>query len=254
MSDPDRGTVEAEIAPPRGRGRGRGQRRLAIGGGIVAAVVALALWGWFRWLPNHRPDLRDGERYGVDVSNHQGEIDWDRVAGDGIGFAYIKSTEGGDFVDQEFARNWQGAGAAGLDRGAYHFFTMCRPGADQARNFLDTVTEAGELPPAIDLELAGNCAARPDRASVVREVDAFLDAVESATDQTVVLYIGDDFEGHYRMRSDLARPVWHRRILLRPDIGDWWIWQVQGYASIDGIDGGADLNVMRGDDPPPVQP
>ena len=79
---------------------------------------------------------------------------------------------------------------------------------------------------------------------------AFLEAVEEATGQTVVLYIGDDFEGHYRVRDQLDRPIWHRGILIRPDVDGWWIWQVQGHASIDGIEGGADLNVMRGEEPP----
>jgi lysozyme len=221
-----------------------------IAGGVVVALVAIGLWGWFGWLPNYRPNLEAGERYGVDVSNHQGEVDWERVAGDDMEFAYIKATEGGDFVDEWFDRNWEGAGAAGLDRGAYHFFTLCRPGDEQAANFLDVVPlDPDALPPVVDLELAGNCGDRPDREWVERELGAFLDAVESATDQTVVLYVGDDFEGEYHLRAELDRPIWHRRVLLRPDVEGWWIWQVQGYASIDGIDGDADLNVMRGDSP-----
>lgn len=219
-------------------------------GGAVVVLVAIGLWGWLGWLPNYRPNLEDGERYGVDVSNHQNEVDWERVAGDDMEFAYIKATEGGDFVDEWFDRNWEGAGAAGLDRGAYHFFTLCRPGDEQAANFLDVVPlDPDALPPVVDLELAGNCADRPDREWVERELGAFLDAVESATGQRVVLYVGDDFEGEYHLRDELDRPIWHRRVLLRPDVEGWWIWQVQGYASIDGIEGGADLNVMRGDSP-----
>ncbi len=218
--------------------------------GAVAVLAVLAAWGWYGWLPNYRPGLQDGERYGVDVSNHQGDIDWERVAGDDMEFAYIKATEGGDFVDDWFERNWEGAGAAGLDRGAYHFFTLCRPGDEQAANFLGVVPhDPDALPPVVDLELAGNCSDRPDRAWVERELGAFLDAVESATEQTVVLYVGDDFEGEYHLRDELDRPIWHRRVLIRPDVDGWWIWQVQGHASIDGIDGGADLNVMRGSRP-----
>jgi lysozyme len=231
-------------------GAARRRRWPFIAGGVVIVLAAVGLWGWFGWLPNYRPNLEDGERYGVDVSNHQGEVDWERVAGDDMEFAYIKASEGGDFVDEWFDRNWEGAGAAGLDRGAYHFFTLCRPGHEQAANFLDVVPlDPDALPPVVDLELAGNCADRPDREWVERELGAFLDAVESATGETVVLYVGDDFEGEYHLRDELDRPIWHRRVLLRPDVEGWWIWQVQGYASIDGIDGGADLNVMRGERP-----
>ena len=78
--------------------------------------------GWFLWVPNWRPPLREGERYGIDVSAHQGTIDWVRAARDGITFAYVKTTEGRDFTDERFDENWR---EAGLDRGAYHFFTLC---------------------------------------------------------------------------------------------------------------------------------
>lgn len=226
-------------------------------GAVLLGLGAVGAWAWFRWLPNHRPALQDGERYGVDVSSHQDSIDWDDVAADDILFAYVKATEGGDFVDERFDQNWEAAGEAGLDRGAYHFFTLCTPGDEQAANFLDVIpAEPGELPPALDLELAGNCSARPDGDWVDREVATFLDEVEEATGQAVVLYIGSDFEGHYSIEEELDRPIWHRRILRRPDVDGWWIWQAHDSASIDGIDGGADLNVMRGNRPPegPLSP
>ena len=217
---------------------------------MLVVLLVLGAIGWYRWLPQHRPELGDGERYGVDVSHHQGEIDWARVADDDIGFAYMKATEGGDFVDDDFARNWEGAGDAGLDRGAYHFFTLCRPGSEQAENFLGTVpADRDALPPVIDLELAGNCSDRPPRSEVEREVRAFVRDVEDATDQEVVLYVGADFEGRYHLRDELDRPIWHRRLLRRPGFDGWWMWQFTDRAQVDGIDGGVDVNVMRGDRP-----
>jgi lysozyme len=223
---------------------------------VVLLVVAV---GWFRWLPHYRPALRDGERYGVDVSHHQGRIDWARVAGDDIAFAYLKATEGGDHVDRSFAANWEGADAAGLERGAYHFFTLCRPGRDQAEHFLATVPDdADALPPALDLELAGNCSDRPSRDWVEREVGAFVGAVEGRTGQPVVLYCGDDFEDRYDLcdglRDDADRPVWHRRILRRPDVPGWWVWQFTDRAAVAGIDGPVDLDIMRNDPPTPPAP
>ncbi|HMJ78951.1 MAG TPA: GH25 family lysozyme [Iamia sp.] len=219
------------------------------GVGVVLLVVVgvVGFVGWKVWFPHHRPALRDGERYGVDVSNHQGAIDWEAVAADDVDFAYLKATEGGDHVDQRFAANWDGARAAGLEIGAYHFFTLCRPGAEQAANFLATVPGGGDLAPALDLELAGNCAARPSAADVRREVRTFVDAVEDETGATVVLYVLDDWEDRYPSRDlgDRDRPLWHRRIgPLRPG-GDWTLWQYTGIAQVDGIHGGVDLNLMR---------
>jgi lysozyme len=210
----------------------------------LAAVTTLV---WFVWLPRYRPALVAGEAYGIDVSHHQGEIDWDEVASDGISFVYIKATEGGDLVDDRSEENWVGAGEAGLARGAYHFFTLCRPGTDQADNFPDQLPppDAVALPPAVDLELTGNCSERPARAQVLAELRAFLEIVEAETGRDTVLYLRQDFDEIYRVDESFDRPLWTFRYLRRPSRDDWTIWQVGGYAYVDGIDGRVDLNVMR---------
>lgn len=212
---------------------------------MVLVAVLGATW-WLFWVPTWRPPLRDGERYGIDVSAHQDEINWRQVADDGIGFAYIKATEGGDFVDDRFGVNWRVAGEVGLDRGAYHFFTFCTSGAVQARNFLAVAPpDSTALPPAVDLELEGNCRRRPQATSVYTELREFLRRVEDAWATQMVLYVGDDFEDRYPVRARLDRPLWHRRFLLRPEVEGWVIWQLHGYARVDGISGQVDLNVMR---------
>ena len=194
---------------------------------LVAAALVLAAAGliaWYGWLPHYRPAIESNESYGIDVSHHQGDIDWAQVADDDIRFAYIKATEGGDFVDAQFADN-----------------------CEQAENFLRVVpSDLKALPPAVDLELSGNCSQRPDRAWVLVQLDAFLDRVESATGPAV-LYLLDDFEQTYRIRDAVEREHWERRSLLRPTVKGWWMWQVHARAAVDGIDGPADLNVMRSD-------
>src|SRR5262245_15828853 len=81
---------------------------------VFGALVAAAGGWWTPWAARYIQ--------GVDVSWHQGAIDWRTLAADDVAFAYIKATEGGDHVDERFAFNWREAGAAGLYRGAYHFF------------------------------------------------------------------------------------------------------------------------------------
>jgi lysozyme len=226
--------------------RRRRRRGLLIVGGVVILLAALAAGFWFLFVPNWRPPLRDGERYGIDVSNHQGQIDWQVVAVDNIEFAYIKATEGGDFADARFEENWRRAGDAGLDRGAYHFFTLCRPGEEQARHFLSVAPpDHAALTPAVDLELAGNCSGRPRADEVVAEVRAFLELVEAAWDREAILYVRDDWQSRYPVRDELGRPLWHARFLRRPDVDGWVIWQIHGFAHVDGISGGVDLNIMR---------
>lgn len=223
------------------------RRKVVAGVGAIAVVflVAAALVR-FVAIPHGRPPLRDGERYGIDVASHQGEIDWRAVADDDISFAYIKATEGGDFTDRQFARNWEGVGAVELDRGAYHFFTLCTSGEAQATHFLATAPPDDDaLPPAVDLELAGNCSDRPPPDQVEQEVDHFLELVEREWGRPTVLYVGDDWDRVYPTRERSDRPLWHRRILLRPDVSGWTIWQIHGWAHIDGIDGPVDLNIAR---------
>jgi lysozyme len=223
------------------------RRRWLLVAGVVVALLALgAAWGRFIWLPGYRPALFEGETYGIDVSAHQGRIDWKRVAEDGISFAYIKATEGGDHVDDRFVENWTNAATSGLRRGAYHFFTLCTPGASQAQLFLRVLPrDPGALPPALDLELAGNCSARPTSSDVTREVTSYVNLVEEATGRQVLLYIGDDFESAYALRAILSRPLWVRRILRRPADPRWIVWQVGGFSRIAGIRGRVDLDVGR---------
>jgi len=213
--------------------------------GILGTAAAL---GWYLWLPNYRPELRPGERYGIDVSHHQGAIDWIRVAHDGISFAYIKASEGATFVDPRFVENWSGAGDAGLDRGGYHFFSLCSSGAEQASNFLRVVPDRLELPPAVDLELSSNCSVRPIAHDLRAELATFLRRVEAALGSGSVLYVGDDFEDAYPGVRSIERPRWRLRFLLRPDEDDWRVWQVGSYARVDGIVGQVGLDVMRSDD------
>lgn len=74
---------------------------------MLVLLGLAALIAWYVVLPGHRPSLRDGERLGIDVSRHQDDIDWPSVAEDGIEFAVIKATEGGDWVDPRFEENWR---------------------------------------------------------------------------------------------------------------------------------------------------
>jgi lysozyme len=126
----------------------------------IVVLASLAMAGVAYLTGFWKPALRAASSYpvrGVDVSNHQVAVNWPMVASDKIAFAYLKATEGGDFKDQRFAENWKKAAAAGLLRGAYHFFTFRTPGKAQAENFMAAVPrDPSALPPAVDLEYWGN--------------------------------------------------------------------------------------------------
>lgn len=81
---------------------------------------------------------------GIDVSNHQGVIDWRRVAQSGIMFAITKATEGLTFIDSTLQANWAGIKANGMYRGSYHFaLPQINDPVDEADFYLRTMHTVG---------------------------------------------------------------------------------------------------------------
>jgi lysozyme len=220
-------------------------RPLVIAVLAVAALVAVALVAGPRWTPARSSFPTQG----IDVSAHQGVIQWSELKSQGVDFAYIKASEGGDFRDKRFAENWTGAARAGIARGAYHFFTLCRSGAEQAANFLATVPrDPAALPPAVDLEFLGNCQ-RSNRSPTQfrRELQTFLSLVETQTGKPVLLYLTEEFDEALGVSRAFNGPLWLRRIVLKPNFGGrpWTLWQASNFRRLKGINGRVDWNVAR---------
>jgi lysozyme len=96
---------------------------------------------------------------GIDVSHHQGAIDWTQVAASGQRFAIAKATEGQTFVDPMYATNKIQAETYGIAFGAYHFARPDDQPDDailEADHFVDTAQlEPGNLIPVLDIERTG---------------------------------------------------------------------------------------------------
>jgi len=219
--------------------------RIVLLGLAGLVTVCLAAGGYF-YFRAFSPDRGRYPLRGIDVSHHQGRIDRQRVAADDVAFAIIKATEGGDHVDKAFADNLREARAAGLAVGAYHFFTFCRPGGDQARNFISVVPrDRPMLPPVVDIEFGGNCPQRPPPEQLNAELAAFLGPVEAAFGKPAIVYLTDEAERTYAGHI-VARPLWLRSLLLQPDRDEWVYWQYDDKGRVDGINGDVDLNVLQG--------
>lgn len=209
---------------------------------VGAGGVAFVRGAWTPW----------ADRYvqGVDVSWHQGPIDWRALAADNVRFAYIKATEGGDHVDERFALNWDDASRAGLYRGAYHFFTLCRSGADQAAHFIATVPKVeGALPPAVDLEHKGPCRQGPTMTDVVAQTRTFLDLVERHYGVRPILYTTREFHDLH-LEELRGERFWIRSLFTPPSFRerDWVIWQHHNRANKAGVTAPIDLNAFRGNE------
>ena len=217
---------------------------------VLIALAALAGAGLILFLLSGRwtPSRASYPAQGIDVSHHQGEIDWSALRQQGVDFAYIKATEGGDHRDRLFAANWQAAGAAGIRRGAYHFFTLCRPGADQAANVIATVPRDPDMMPlAVDLEYLGNCSREVSQEDLHAELAAFIRPVEAHFGKPVMLYLTREFDEAYQVSQSVDRPLWLRRLLFEPAWTErpWTIWQVSNFRRLRGVEGRVDWNVWR---------
>ena len=193
---------------------------------------------------------------GVDVSNYQGQIDWQTLAEENISFAFIKATEGSTFVDKRFACNFKEAQNTGLAVGAYHFFSYDSEGITQAKNFIDHVEPfEGMLPPVIDLEFYGDKEIHPPtREYVDSQLKAMLQALEDhygqkpiiyATEKSYELYLSDDYDSY---------DIWIRNVITRPELSDnrtWTFWQYTNREKLSGYYGDEqyiDMNVFNGND------
>jgi lysozyme len=210
---------------------------------IVFALGIVGVGGYLFFEPGWRYVV-----HGVDVSHHQGDIDWTDLADDRTDFAYIKATEGADWIDPLFEANWRSAGQAGVLRGAYHFFTLCTPGGQQALNMIDVVPDATDmLPPAVDLEFGGNCSERPSVDDFRGELDSFLGAIERHYRMRPVIYTNAQFYDTY-LRDEPPDVIWWIMSPVLEPWGspEWTLWQsFPGHRK--GVEGRVDRNVFRGD-------
>ena len=128
---------------------------------------------------------------GVDVSHYDGTISWTKAKAAGISFAFAKATESDNYVDPTFATNWAGMKAAGVVRGAYHFFDPSVSATTQANYVLKTVGTLGanDLPIVLDFEQLSGVS----ESTAVAGAVTFLAAVTKATGKTAILYMSSEF-------------------------------------------------------------
>ncbi|MCI1664744.1 MAG: glycoside hydrolase [Atopobiaceae bacterium] len=196
----------------------------------------------------------------VDVSDHQGAIDWLSVAEDGIDIAIVRigyrgTSEGSVHADKRFKLNLAGAKAVGLQVGAYMFSQAISDSeADEEAGFaLDALGgDSLDLPLVYDLEPAGTPGTRAADLTVdqaTSNASVFCKRVADAGYKPMIYGNGGDIA-----RVDLTRlssyPVWYAEYETTVPAGqfDFCMWQYSESGSVSGISGGADLSLYFTDD------
>ena len=184
--------------------------------------------------------------HGIDVSAYQGRIDWPLVASHEVRFAFIKATEGGTLRDPRFGRNWRGARAAGVFRGAYHYFHPNSDATRQADLFTRTVPLGpGDLPPVLDVEHANF----HDVAQMRRGVALWLRLVERHYGVRPIMYSNYGFYQRHLAGHFDKYPLWLAHYDVdqpRLPASRWIIWQHSDESYVPGVRGLVDFNVFQG--------
>lgn len=192
----------------------------------------------------------------IDVSQHQGVIDWQRVASKGVLGAYVRATMGVAGFDARLIDNaWAGDY---LPTGFYHLLRPEHEGAQQAQHFLDALLlyQLPTLPYAVDVELDGSDVQKPQTperiAHVLRD---FILKMEQITGAKPVIYTGAWFwnpkVGGQHDALFAQCPLWIAEYgtdspRLPRGFETYWLHQYTSSGTIDGITGRVDMNRVAG--------
>lgn len=189
---------------------------------------------------------------GVDVSHHQGTINWTQVSNSGRTFAYVKATEGRTVSDNMFRENMNKGKAAGVVMGAYHFARPVNNSArDEVNSFLRQASPyigKGFLPPALDVEANASDIGWTNLCKWIQE---WMTLVTERTGVTPIIYINTDHSRHlcsYLNSYKLWIANYNIGMNGTPPIGVWndyLIFQHSEKGSVPGISGNADLDIFH---------
>ena len=193
------------------------------------------------------------EIHGIDISHHQGTIDWQTLKDEGmidkfpVRFIMIKATEGATKVDENFEDNFYQSREYGFTRGAYHFYSVHSSAKDQAEFFIRNVRlENGDLPPVLDVEH------KPDNQTddqFRQSVRQWLDIVERHYGVKPILYTYYKFKMKYLSDAMFdSYPYWiaHYYVEEVEYQGPWKFWQHTDVGKLPGIKGYVDFNIYNG--------
>lgn len=223
------------------------KRRLTGAAAVLLACIAALVFAALA--PARAIPPSDGRQYrGIDISEFQGEIDFEEVRRSGIEAVYIR-VGAGEYTDEYFAENYERAKAAGLKIGFYHYVTArsVEEGRRQARFFASLA--AGREPDmrlAMDFEYFGSLSV--SQINAISE--AYLDELTALTRREAVIY-SDLSNARNIFSRALAEkyPLWAAQYGAdEPSAnGKWREWvgfQYTDEGRVGGIYGNVDRNIF----------
>jgi lysozyme len=186
----------------------------------------------------------DQESFGIDVSHHNGKINWEQVPE--VDFVYIKATEGATYVDPMYQQNINGARARKFRVGAYHYFRTTSSVQKQFENYKKHVMKSDiDLIPMVDVEECKKWSATQFQDSLMR----FIQLVKSHYGKAPMIYSVNTFYNKYcAPRFNNYHLIIGRYGNEKPFIkgkGTYTIWQKSQTGKLSGIPKEVDIDVFR---------
>ena len=188
---------------------------------------------------------------GIDVSRYQGDINWKKVAADGVEFAMIRATYA-TTIDPTFVKNAKEAYANGLDVGAYHYATFATSAEvkKEAKAFMNQLKKVKLTYPAVlDVEPAPYITSSNSKyknlskAKLTSLCLEFLDILEE-NGYKVMIYSNENFfRDHLNISKIKKYNLWVANTIAEPTHVNPAMWQFTFKGKVSGIKGDVDLNV-----------
>lgn len=186
---------------------------------------------------------------GIDVSQWQGNIDWQKVKGAGVQFAMLRAGYGRNNLDTKFHRNAQGAAAVGIPVGLYWFSYALN--VEMARKEAQYAVELAKKykitwPIAYDLEYDTVSYAAKNGITITKSLAtqmaiAFCEEIKRLG-YIPMVYTNLDYLNRYFDRSKLPYDLWYAQYASTASVADKEIWQYSSKGSVPGIAGNVDMN------------
>ena len=163
----------------------------------------------------------------------------------------MKATEGANFIDRNYRRNFREAKIAGLKVGSYHFFRPNVSGEVQYRHFINNIDcNNQDLLPIIDVEI--HPSRRMTLATFYKRLDILLESITKKIGKRPIIYTGKNFynkyfaNGRYNKYPFMIASYSLDEPVLNND-ADYVIWQYTATGVARGIEGNVDISRLRGD-------
>ncbi len=181
---------------------------------------------------------------GIDVSSHNGNINWSSVKASGIEVVYIKATEGTTYQDPYLNNHYNGAKSVGLPTGFYHFLVGSSSPETQAENFYNNIKgKENNLLPCLDIEHSNN-----EPSNFMDYALRFIQKFKELSGMNICIYSGPYFINDYLDNRLQCYPLWVAHYKVSTPMSN-KVWgnsyvghQYTETGHVNGVNGNVDLN------------